>query len=97
MNELIFGLFLLLLIGPYLLLFKKNINLSTKLVFISMIEMLILALLMTILYFTDNDSLSGNLFSFSIFVELIVIANILVILSIWIIKKVKKLSVNKNI
>lgn len=87
MKTILPDLFFLLLACPYLLLLKKNTSLSIKLVFVSMIEMLILAVLTTILYFTDNSSLSGNIFSFSIFVELIVIANVLVVLSIWIFKK----------
>jgi len=52
--------------------------------------LLLVCLLLVIIDFTKGNELSAFLFPFSIFAELLIISNVLLILTIWVMKKGKK-------
>ncbi len=85
----------LLLPLPYLILLKKGITLLKKLIVVSLVEIalfIIVMILAELLGDKDSRYIEGEVFLitfFDIFVGLIVVINIIVIVSLWIIKKLK--------
>jgi len=84
-----FDLLYLLLGMPYLLLLKKGINLSVKLIFVSLFELALLCTLSMVSTTIDNGSFVSHIYVFNIFASLIIIINILIISALWIMKKLK--------
>jgi predicted membrane-bound spermidine synthase len=91
-NEAIGGtVSVLLLVLPYSLLFTKKggTSLSEKLLFINITELIVLILGVTAAFIFQSPALIAFLFPFSIYVELVVIGNLVFMACIWLMKKVK--------
>lgn len=95
-SDLALNLVVLVLIAPYLLLFYKKESIRIRLLFISMIEISILCLLITIDYignlitrdFSGNETLVGAIFFYNSFVWISVFVNFILILFSWLLKKI---------
>jgi len=87
-------LVIVLVAGPYLLLFYRKISIGIRLTFISMIEMFILCIMITIDYFSDGFLLDLS-YPYSLFVTAAVALNVILIFVIWMIKKINR-SFNKT-
>ena len=84
---------ILLLIGPYLLLFYKKVGIRIRLLFISLIELFILCTLITLVFF-GVETLIYAFYDYSIFAWLGVLLNLTIIFLSWIFQK-GKIFVNK--
>jgi hypothetical protein len=84
---------MLLLIGPYSLLFYKKMSLRIRLLFISMFEIFILCMLL-IAIFLGAEKLIGTTYLYNIFVWLSVLLNLILIFLSWLFEKIKPI-INK--
>jgi len=84
--DLILSLLLLILIGPYSLLFYKKLSFRIKLLFISMLLIAIWCLLITIDFF-GNGVIAEDVYFYGIFIWSCVLLNVTLILFSWIIQK----------
>ncbi|SDQ00890.1 hypothetical protein SAMN05428975_5540 [Mucilaginibacter sp. OK268] len=73
--------------GPYLLLLYKKLGVSFRLVFISMMQLLIIMLLLVLVFITGSDKLMALLFPLSVIAMVAISINIVWIILIWIAKK----------
>jgi|GEM_PF-1271301 len=96
MDVLVGIVFFFLIACPYLILFIKNVDICIKLVFVSLAEILVVCILSLTIYFTGSSLIIAYLFSFNIFVWIIVIINIFAILLICINKKLKAYTKKKH-
>ena len=84
----IISVFLLFL--PYVLLLNKKLSVTTKLIFISLIGLIILAIGFTFYVFTENMDLLAIGYSYNIFVWILTFINIFIIFFLWIRRKIKR-------
>jgi hypothetical protein len=82
---------ILLLLGPYSLLFYKKIGVRVRLLFISMIEIFVLCTMITIVYFA-NGFLTDTTYSYNLFVWLSVLLNLILILFSWLFERIKRVT-----
>jgi hypothetical protein len=94
-NEFALLLVILILIFPYSILFYKKINLRIRLLFISMAEISILCILLTI-DFLYNGFLTSEIFFYGQYVWITVFINIIFILLNWIFEKIQKSNKKSN-
>lgn len=81
-------LVLLLITGPYSLLFYKKMSLRIRLLFISMFEIFILCLLV-IAIFLGVEKLIETTYSYNLFVWLSVLRNLMIIFLSWLFEKIE--------
>ena len=87
MNDNVITIFCLtLVLMPYFLFLKKGLNVASKLLFVSLLNILLLGLLFMVYYFTESQKVIAFLFIYNIFVWASVIINIF-LLMLWQVKK----------
>lgn len=87
MNALTEILLVVCIVLPYSILFYKKISLSIRLIFASIFELFCLLTLILLVQVGHLNFLVGTVFLYNMIVWISILANILVILSIWILKK----------
>jgi hypothetical protein len=87
-DELKLILVILILLGPYLLLFYKNAGIRIRLLFVCLIQVFILCTMMTIDFF-GNGVLIYTIFFYNQFVWISIFINVLIIFLSWILTKIK--------
>jgi hypothetical protein len=88
-NEVNLILFLLLYIGPYCLLFYKKVNLRIRLLFVSMIEILVLCIMMSFYFFGSEIAVETGFF-YEQFVVISIFLNSIMIFLSWLFEKMKQ-------
>lgn len=91
MLEILFNAFYILLVVPYWILFIKDLSVSIRLLFVILAEMLLLSIALILTNCIAIGAFDAMLFPFSIFAELIIVLNVLIIVSIWLFKKIRKI------
>jgi hypothetical protein len=85
-NELSLLLTILVLIVPYLFLFYKKVNLRIRLLFVSIVEILILCVMISFNFFGSEIAVEASFF-YEQFVVVSVFLNSIIIFLIWLFKK----------
>jgi hypothetical protein len=78
---------ILFIVIPYLFLLNKKLSIPIKLVFISCTQLTIACLLMLICFFSINQIIAGFLFIYTMAAFTAILVNILIIVIIWLAKK----------
>jgi hypothetical protein len=79
----------ILILTPYLLINYKIYTLSIRLTFITMAQLLIMGIVAVLTLISSNLSLSSFLFLLGITTSVFVSINIIIILCLWLYKKIK--------
>ncbi len=89
MKSILSILFILWFLIPYSFLFYRKWNLRVRLLFISLFEILFLYLTIIIVQNFKDDLLNGPAFFYNILIWPSIFLNLVVILIIWLIKRIK--------